>query len=414
MLEQALTLCDGGDLGGHPAAARTHLHLGVVYVGGLKSRARGVAELKRALAIDPTIVIEESLQNPEVRSAFAEAVAGLPEVPLAPALTRPSLANPSAAKPRGQALGIVHPPRTHAVRGRPIHITAQIPPGLAAARVVLAYQAADGDMFLAREMAPRESALGWYEAEIPAEATLGRYVTYYLEAQNPEDQPIATHGTPEHPHLVALAPEPVSEQAAPRPTALGLWLVLAVGSGGGYHSGTPEMNPQDAQYPPRAIHVSGFGLASAAHLAPEIGFFPRTNFLLSAQARLQYVAGAEDVHVGELVFHPATLAVAGLAKLSLFLSPVSQRLHAFVTVQAGLGQIRHAVTTPASADLSGCAAATTCKDTVMGGLGLAGLGAGITWTIDRSLAMYGAVEVLAGMPDFMVNGDLNLGVAIML
>jgi len=310
---------------------------------------------------------------------------------------------------------ITHPPRTHALRGQPIPITAQVPPGLAATKVVLAYQAEGGELFLAREMVPRAGAPGWYQAEIPAEATLGAYVTYYLEADNPEDQPIAMHGTPEHPHLIALAADTTPKPPTPKPAEPGLWLVLAAGSGGGYHSGTPEMNPVYAQYPPRPIHVSGFGLASAAQLAPELGFFPRPRLLVSVQARLQFVTGAQDVQTDNQIYHPAQLALAGLAKLSLFpYRAVDQRLRPFVTVQAGLGQIRHEVTTPPSKGMTGCAAQTTCKDTVMGGLGLFGVAAGITWALDRSVALYGALSVLAGMPAFMVNADINLGVAIML
>ena len=147
---------------------------------------------------------------------------------------------PNQSRPR---TGITHPPRTHALRGQPIPITAQVPPGLAATKVVLAYRAEGGKLFLAREMVPRAGAPGWYQAEIPAEATLGAYVTYYLEADNPEDQPIAMHGTPEHPHLIALAADTTPKPPTPKPAEPGLWLVLAAGSGGGYHSGTPEMNP---------------------------------------------------------------------------------------------------------------------------------------------------------------------------
>jgi hypothetical protein len=49
----------------------------------------------------------------------------------------------------------------------------------------------------------------------------------------------------------------------------------------------------------------------------------------------------------------------------------------------------------------------------MGGLGLAGLGAGVTWMLDQNLAVYAAFNVLAGMPNFVINGDLNLGIAIL-
>ena len=73
LLQQALKLCQHQQLAHHPAAARTHIHLGVVYVSGLKHREQGLAEFRRALAIDPKITITKSLINPEVEAAFAEA-----------------------------------------------------------------------------------------------------------------------------------------------------------------------------------------------------------------------------------------------------------------------------------------------------------------------------------------------------
>ncbi len=430
-LEQALALCSRADLANHPVAARTHLHLGVVYVSGLKKREKGLAELKRALAIDPKIKIAKSLVNPEVQAVFAEAEAG-PTPPAAPAQAPPfpagqaSALPPSAISSRRESPVIQHPPVTQAIRGRPVAIKVQVPPGLGAFKVVLAYQAEDAEAFLAREMAPIAGAAGWYQEEIPMEATQGSRVAYYLEAQDADDQPIANHGTPEQPHQITLGPELAVEEPPP-PKVIetpayagrtandspGLWLVLALGSGGGYHSGAPEMNPVDTNTPPQGIRVSGFGLASVGHLAPEIGFFPRDGLVVSVQGRLQYVTGAQDVEIGPRTYRPATLAIAGLAKLTWFPRAARTRLRPFLTAQAGAGQIRHSITTPASANLTGCGPGPTCKDTVMGGLGLAGLGAGVTWMLDQNLAVYAAFNVLAGMPNFVINGDLNLGIAIL-
>ena len=74
-LSQALELCQSAKLDNHPTAARTHVHLGVVYVSGLKNRDRGLVEFRKALAIDAKIKITKSLINPEVQAAFAEAQA---------------------------------------------------------------------------------------------------------------------------------------------------------------------------------------------------------------------------------------------------------------------------------------------------------------------------------------------------
>lgn len=424
-LDQALSLCSSAHLADRPVAARTHLHLGVVYVSGLKKPVEGLAEFKKALAIDPKIRIAKSLLNPEVERVFAEAVASpapQPAAPSAPQATPATEATPPASPGH---LAMQHPPVTRGIRGHAVALKVQVPPGLGAARVLLAYLAEDSDLFLAREMVPVRSASGWYEGEIPAEATRGARVAYYLEAQDPDDHPIANHGSPEQPHHVTLAPEfatahpeqpklvPTDENpTAPLPSS-GLWLVLALGGGGGYHSGHPEMNRLDNNLPQSEIHVSGFGMARLGHLAPEIGFLPSNRVVVSVQGRIQAISGAQDVVLGPNIYHPAQYAVAGLAKLTWLFRDPQRRLRPFLSLQAGAGQIRHTVTTPASANLTGCGDGPTCKDTVMGGLALAGVGGGALWKLDENLAIYAAYNTLVGAPNFMIQGDLNVGIAVL-
>src|SRR4030095_8413011 len=73
-LRQALELCAAEGLNSHKAKARTHIHLGIVMVGGLKQRDRGIQQFKRALEIDPSIRPTKILVNPEIQSAFDEAL----------------------------------------------------------------------------------------------------------------------------------------------------------------------------------------------------------------------------------------------------------------------------------------------------------------------------------------------------
>ncbi len=419
LLAQALALCKHAHLDSHPAAARTHVHLGVVYVSGLKNRELGLAEFRRALAIDPKVKITKSLVNPEVQAAFAEAqaAAATPQVGTKP-LPFPTGQEPSPRTlPTGFDYELNHPVVTEAMRNKAIAIKTQVPPGLGAAKIVLAYRAENGDEFLARDMLPVENAASWFEAQIPPEATRGKEVSYYIEAQNADDQALVHSGTPEEPHRIALVAYVSTEE---KTTAYGpkgsggpgLWFVLAVGSGGGYFSGSPEMNPEDTSAPPRAIHVSGFGLAQLMHLAPEIGYFHDDHWILSAQGRFQFVTGAQDVHIGQKTYHPARMAFAGLVKATRLLGDTKRKFQPFLSLQAGAGQIRQSIKTPASANLTGCGATPTCKDTVLGGVGLAGVGTGITYKLNDTFRVYVALEVLAGLPDFMVETDVNVGLAI--
>ena len=426
-LGQALALCRSVKLESHPTAARTHVHLGVVYVSGLKNRELGLAEFRKALAIDAKIKITKSLINPEVQAAFAEAQAAgtAPAVGTKPLPFPTGQETPTRTAPtEGVDHEINHPLVTEAIRDKPIAIKAQVPPGLGAAKVMLAYRAEDGDEFLARDMLPVENAASWFRAEIPVQATKGKEVAYYIEAQDADDRALQHSGTPEEPHRIVLTAEIASDEKAATPfpetgtggieapSAPGLWFVLAVGGGGGYHSGSPEMNPDDTSTPPKAIHVSGFGVAQLLHLAPEIGFFYSDHLILSAQGRFQIVTGSQDVHLEQETYHPARMAFAGLVKATRMLGSANAGLQPFFSVEAGAGQIRQSIKTPASANLTGCGTGSTCNDTVRGGVGLAGVGTGFTYKWNETFRAYAAINLLAGFPDFMLEADLNVGLAI--
>jgi hypothetical protein len=418
LLGQALDLCKLAHLDTHPTAARTHIHLGVVLVSGIKKRALGLTEFRKAIAIDPKIRITKSLINPEAQGAFEEALI-VGAIPLAEQAPPPVPAaqpdEPTIA--RGPAIhGINHPPVTEATRGRAVEIKAQVPPGLGATRVVLAYRAGDAAEFLAREMTPVEGAASWYHENIPAQATQGTRAAYYIEARNADDDAIARSGADDDAHFIALGRETSSdggdgakagsEGAKPANEGdHGLWFVLAVGAGGGYYSGSPETNPQDGSTPPDDIRVSGFAMARLLHLAPEIGYFQSENLIVSAQGRFQYVTGVDDIQVGQKIQQPSRWGAAGLVKVTRLMAGAGGRFRPFVSAQAGAGQIRHSVTVA-------CTTSTTCKDTVFGGLGLAGLGAGFTYRLRDGVSLYTAFNVLVGMPNLTVNGDLNIGVAV--
>jgi hypothetical protein len=423
-LAQALDLCTSAKLDSHPTAARTHIHLGVVYVSGLKRRDQGLAEFRKALSIDAKIKITKSLVNPEVQKAFAEAQAAA-TVPMVGARPLPfptgQEATTHATASESVDYEFNHPIVTQAMRNKAVAIKAQVPPGMGAAKVMLAYRAEDGDEFLARTMVPVENAASWFHAEIPVEAARGKTVAYYIEAQDADDQALVHSGTPEHPHRIALAAEMAPDEKTALPITgtgkdagegpPGLWFVLAVGSGGGYYKGSPEMNAEAIGTPPKAIHVSGFGLAQLMHLAPEIGYFHNDRLILSAQGRFQFITGAQDVHLGQTTYQPAKMAFAGLVKATRLMSNPRNKLQPFLSVQVGAGRIRQSMNTPVSANLTGCGS-STCKDTVSGGIGLAGIGTGFTYPLNESVRAYAALNVLAGVPNVMVEADVNLGLAI--
>jgi tetratricopeptide (TPR) repeat protein len=452
LLKQALETCRTAQLDDHLVAARTHVHMGVVLVAGLKQRAQGLEEFKKALRIDPQIKVSKGMLNPEVQSAFAEASMdaseggeGVTTVPPPAAEAKPQPAQPPEPAQPAQAepparsgppassldSAIVHTPVTDSAAGQPIVIQAQVPASLAAERVVLAYRPDGGSDFVTREMDSAEGS-DEYRAQIPAEAASGASVAYYLQALDAQGQLLAQNGEAADPHIVNLGAKAASggiingvtanepsgeeEEGGEGGEGASYWFALAIGTGGGYHSGTPEANRRNDNGV--ALKSSGLSMASALQISPEVGYFVSDSLLLSLQGRFQIVTGGTQINGNAVtssknackggVCHPASYALAGLAKATWFLGEPG-KITPFVSMALGAGQIRHAVN-DGSKDLSACPL-TGCKDTVAGGPVLFGPGGGVTVALSDSFLMVASVNALVGVPNTMVNFDLNVGLA---
>src|SRR5678810_204624 len=64
LLQQALRAVDAAELGKNPVAARTHLYLGMVLLGGFAQRDAAVEQFKAALAIQPDVAPPRGRFNP--------------------------------------------------------------------------------------------------------------------------------------------------------------------------------------------------------------------------------------------------------------------------------------------------------------------------------------------------------------
>jgi hypothetical protein len=434
LLKQALEVCGTQQLDKHPVAARTHVHLGVIYVVGLKQRDQGMEEFKKALRIDPMIRVTKAMINPEVQSAFAEASMDLsqgaegeasapgaaqPEAPPAQPAPPVQPAPPAAAAESA----IVHTPVTASAPGQPITIRAQVPASLGAERVALDYRPEGASEFVTREMDPAENS-DWYQTQIPAEAAGGASVAYYVFAQNGAGQSLAENGSAAEPHVINLSGEGAGGGAegagaegegGEEGGGLSLWFVLAGGSGFGYHSGTPEANHTNDRG--ESLKSNGVSMSRLLQIAPEVGLFVSDSLVLSLQGRIQIVSGASQVKGSDVVgntgackggiCHPAAYALAALAKATWFVGE-PRRVTPFLSLAAGAGQIRHVVDLPKQ-NLSGCPA-SGCKDTVVGGPVLFGPGAGISIELNGSFSILAGASALVGVPKVMFNLDVNLGV----
>jgi hypothetical protein len=399
LLEEALDLAARSGLSQHPIRARTFLNLGIVTMVGLRDRDAAVRHFRRALEIDPDIKLSRAFASPDIRGAFDEALQGLASAP------------PQLPRPTGEML--LHDPVLTSLQNQPITVAVFPQQGLAPSSLVLAYRPAGAVGFSEVKMQRKPS--GAFDGTIPANATTGPLVSYYIIATRADGQPLASRGSAESPLVVALSEAPTSPiaietgpgPAVTHPSDAGFELGLMIGSGAGWTAGPAEQT--------RDMSSHGFAWARLGHITPEIGYWVTPQLLLAVTGRLQLVTGPNDYHLpagspdcgGDGICSPAQGAFAGFLKGAWFFS--GQGFRPYVSLEAGAGQIRH-VTTISSKTTCG-SGTMTCVDTVASGPFLFGPGAGFHLSLAKQVDLVLAIEAILGAPTLQVNLDGNLGIA---
>jgi hypothetical protein len=187
---------------------------------------------------------------------------------------------------------------------------------------------------------------------------------------------------------------------------------IAVGTGFGVASGKGALDPNAHQ-----LSGAGFAMAQAGQLAPEIGFFPTKDLLLSAALRLQLVTGLNGKASASCsggFCDPGTTAVAGFVKGTYLLGEAPFRIT--LGGQIGGGYIRHAVVFPndttCSASVNG--PKQQCVDTLDGGPFLIGPTAGFFWELGSAVDLIFALNTALGVPNFTFNFDVQAGLGFRL
>ena len=172
-------------------AARTHVHLGVVLFAGFKQKDEALAEFKKALEIAPDVKLDKLLATPEIQEVFDQAVVGAEE--------------PRGRRRDDRAGGRRHHPRAGdpgSAQGKAIPINMTLDSSVKAKKVVLSFSADGSEDFGEREM--KEESPGNWMGEIPASATQGAKVSYYIEVDGDDDQVVAKKGSAAEPMVVEL------------------------------------------------------------------------------------------------------------------------------------------------------------------------------------------------------------------
>ena len=411
-LKAAIDICSQSGLENHPVTARTYIHLGIVTFTGFKQREEAVKQFRKALEIQADIKLDKILATPEVQEVFDEAAA---------AQKADSKPAEPAAKP---ADAVEHTPVTRSPQGAAVVIKATVDPSLGAKKVLLSFSADGSDDFGESEMKEDPPGSGFYVAEIPASATQGASVGYYIEAYGDNDKLLGSKGTEQRTLKITMTgpggqplgkpkKPPKEDDAGEAPT---LFFGLGIGGGVGWATGKGEVNAMDV------VDPAGFAPSKLLHFSPEVGYFLSPELLLSLQLRFQLISGANEFHstnateCGDGICSPGTYAFAGLAKISYLFGEGDFRT--FVSGIGGLGTIRHVAEfqsqnncgTPPPGSQTGN---QTCVDTVPSGPVFIGAGAGVLYNVTPAFALTLGTNALVGFTKFTFHVDLNLGVAVL-
>jgi hypothetical protein len=478
--------------------ARTHLALGAVYAGPLKDSDKAVAHMSAAIEKDPEIKLKGSLATPAAKRALNAARAGVkaegagrgdkgekadkvakedgkPEAKPAKAKPEPA-PEPTAAPPvavvpvpvpKPRASAAPEPPAEPAApvaaapKPRPVAEEAAAPargseplscraPDEAppdnevmfrcaagadtrVTKMILHYRAAGSELFT--DLPMTRNKRGWYIAVVPASATTGKSLQYFVEGRGPVK---VSSGSSESPNLILVregaAPagpgdplpgqgeasaedaqpsksidenplEAVAQQrelerdreASHRRGAGHLFLGFGLGTGYGWQpGGTLEFHTEKEV---AAGPLSG-GLIN---LLPELGYQLSDDLALSLQARLQFVPadGSGDPKPGS----PVEKAYAVLVR-AVYAVGATSNLRGFLSACVGGGDgFRLKVPRDPTETL-------VRSDTVRGGPFLAGAGLGLAYHFNSHAAWTGELRAISGLPSLAVVADLSTGLEV--
>ena len=167
-------------------AAKTLLNLGILYISGFKDAMRGEQQFVNALKISPDLQLDAALSTPELLQAFESAQKKASAQKPDAAASEPAT---SGGEHPGELRGLQHEPVDEAGPNAAIQIKVQVGSDVEATRLYLYYRGDGQTDYVVNPM--KHLAGSEWVGQVPASATTGRAIQYYLEAR---DQRLSSEG----------------------------------------------------------------------------------------------------------------------------------------------------------------------------------------------------------------------------
>lgn len=425
-LGEALSTAKKHKLDKDKVVARVYLNLGIVEFAGLKDEDAARTAFASAVAIDPDIQIDVAYKTDGMAELLTAVKKGGGKAGGKSGGGEEDLFADGGDTGGGADCdaieGIDHTLIEAGKPGVSQTINARVGSGVGAEKVTLFYRAQGSVDFTAVPMKKGKGCS--FQGEIPASAMKGEAVHYYVAALKGKKS-LASRGSSGSPNIIELAASGGSD-VDDNPLGGGgggggadvtgevetgggggkktIFVSLALGTGGGYVTGTTEVAGSDV----------GCCFAPALlHFLPEIGYYFSRQMSLSAAFRMGFALGAN-------VMGHATAAPAGLLRLRYAFDESGSGFQASGSIGGGI--IRHVVKVeeaPSGMD----------ADTTASGPFLIGAGLGYLKPISGSMNFVGEVNALAAAPvgvkelgtcpgegcvkpHFGLQFDINLGVLL--
>jgi hypothetical protein len=455
-----------------PTAAKTYLNLGVVYVAGFKDRNRGLQQFVQALKINPALKLDPAVASPELEEVWSAARKQAGVTGKEPGGKEPGGKEPGGKEPGGkepgegdhgkngeEPKGLIHSPIDEAHPGEPLTVKVQVGSDIGAAKVFLLYRQSGQADYTPLQM--KNNGGAEFVAIIPGGDVGDRPLQYYIEARDKKGRPLVGSGSAPNPYIVTLSESApgariVRKDETKKPDDPKkfhrLFVFVMPGFGFGYHPGgnTTEVawqlksNAQGQVLYQRAAVDSPGGVAIAPfHIGVELGGMVTRALSLSLLGRFEVVTGANAQTVRTETGEPpmggttkAGGAVAGFIRARYRF--LSGKLHPYVHVDIGGGEIRHALNLAQaqtadkplvdeataraynddpSATINRqivCAETANCYDSMRMGLLFIGGGAGLWYDVHKYIGLVLDLNVLGaigvGNGQSGMNIDVQLGV----
>ncbi|MFH1131066.1 MAG: hypothetical protein V1754_07005 [Pseudomonadota bacterium] len=408
LLLEAISVAKDAEVVRHKILGTTYVNLGVILGGGFNDQANAIKCFRAALTIDRSAKLDPGRATPALEEMFKTAVDSMPPVPQ---LSQASF---------------LHKPVDEAEKGQRIEIEATVANELGAARVVLFFRRSGVSAYEELELSQdvrvnelhgsnRSTEQGEiYKGVIPGEKVRGKFMHYYLVAQDVNGRRLAGQGSVRQPIVIMIhgeaetyedtKPNEPEEKEEPSKPTVSIGILAGTGLGLVAGGKSEHIHPYGSAGLTDTVGINTGVALAPFHVIGDLSFHLDEYWQLGGFARVQLVNALWGGAV------QSKISVLGVARAKRFFWEGRTRF--FLSFGAGGGQLRHRVSL---GDYDNDPITDNgVIDARVAGVFLLELGGGLTVMLDDMIGFVVEANTMYFIPNFAAHLDVNVGFVLCL